>query len=327
MHNRRLLWVAFAILVLSVYTLGAQWVLLGQTNADRMAYLEDGRQMEYHTLFMEARTIDPWQYRVLAPSLIEGLMRLTEGLPRHVALSFMSVRLLQNLLIFGLGYVYLQGFGLRPYTCLVGLSVGAHTLILAAYEQNLTPDTYFDVVFYLAAAVLLMQGRYSWVLGVVVLAAFNRETSGLIPLMMAAAVLVDEDVPRPKGYLLPLAGLLLYALIFVGLRVYFGPRETDTPTPGMEALLENLTYPRAPIWLLATFGLWPFLALAAWPRSPAFLRALFVVIVPFWVGVHLLGSLVVETRLFLVPFWVVVWPMVLYGLEAPRASAPSLAAS
>jgi len=65
------------------------------------------------------------------------------------------------------------------------------------YDNDLSFNTYFDVIFYLSAVLLILKRRYFWVVLLMIPAALNRETSGAIPLLMLCALL--DNLRSYKG--------------------------------------------------------------------------------------------------------------------------------
>jgi hypothetical protein len=44
-------------------------------------------------------------------------------------------------------------------------------------------NTFFDIMFYLLAGLVVFAGRYKWIVPITILGALNRETSALIPVL------------------------------------------------------------------------------------------------------------------------------------------------
>jgi hypothetical protein len=187
------------------------------------------------------------------------------------------------------------------------------------YNSDLSFNNYFDVAFYLIAASLILAEKFIWIIPLMILAAFNRETSALIPVMLLVYVYFHDgtrEKVRP-ALMYALGGIGIFGIVFAGLRYYYGEQmflTADGYYPGFGLLYLNLK--RVITWeqLLITFGIVPGLALlayATWPRS---LKIFFWTVVPIWMAIHFFSSLVAETRLLLVPFALVFIPGVLLGL-------------
>ncbi|MBI1794108.1 MAG: hypothetical protein HYR70_07940 [Chloroflexi bacterium] len=203
---------------------------------------------------------------------------------------------------------------------LLGLSVLAWGISYSLYNSDLSFNVYFDIVFYLVGAILILDKRFNWILPLTALAAFNRETSVLIPFMLICfACFGDTQKETKKSATLYAAGsLIIFGTIFFGLRLYYGKQAfltADGFYPGLGLLYLNIR--RGVTWeqLLITFGIIPFLAIFAYGDWPKTLKIFFWVIVPAWFGVHFLAALIAETRLLLVPQALIFIPGAFLGIS------------
>ena len=283
-----------------------------------LPYLE-GRQLQRHQAVMQGSAPAPWQYRIFSAYLAEGMLRTCARL--HVAApvssAFIGLRLLQNSLIFFVAALYYQRLGFPAYHTLLGLSLLAWGISYARHDSDLQFNTYFDVLFYLLAGWCIVQRRARWIVPVTIVAALNRETSGLIPVMAAAAGYWGP--PASRRAMLRRAALAFggYIVIFAGLRLIIGPRPLFVPyghQPGWDLFWYNagrlLTYHQ----LFAVFSLLPLLACSSYRRWPRVIHIFFWTLVPLWVTIHAFTSVMAEARLFLVPFSLIVIPGALAGL-------------
>jgi hypothetical protein len=284
-------------------------------------YIGEGRQLKRHTEVLSGTAPSPWQYRVLSEYMVEGVIVALKkaGAPRPTLVGFISFRVFLGALIFLLAGLYYRKLGLTTYLTLIGLSLLAWGMSYAYLDSDLQFSTYFDVLFYLAAGLLILHGRYPWIILITGVAALNRETSGLIPfLLVSGYIAFKEDRPASRKIILTAgAALLLYAIVFVALRYSYGPRELFVPHgrhQGLELLKHNLFYYRTWFQLFATLGILPVLALVFYGKWPPALKMFFWVLVPVWVLVHMFAGVMAETRLFLVPLSLVIVPGALFGL-------------
>jgi hypothetical protein len=281
-------------------------------------YLVGGGQLQRHRAVLEGSSIDPWQYRILSEYAVEGALRLARRLPvtQPDPVAFVAFRVLQNVVLLLLAAAYYRRLGLSRYLVLLGMSLLAVGVSYGFHDADLQFNTYSDVIFYLLAALAILGGRILWILPIAGLAALNRETSLLIPFM----TLADRFVPPAKGpsrkSLLVAAGsLALSATILITLRLAYGPRPHGmTATIGLNLLQHNLGRPQSWVFLFATFGILPIMALASAPAWPRAVRANFWAIVPVWFVVHAFAAVIAETRLFLVPHALVFIPGALFGI-------------
>ena len=286
-------------------------------------YLEQGLQIQRHTAVLQGTAGNPWQYRLLADYLVEAAIILFKNLDilHPLASAFVTFRVVQNLIIFLLGYFYYRKLGFSQALALVGLSLLAWGMTYAYYDSDLQFNTYFDLIFYLLAALLILYQKPAWLIPLMLFAALNRETSGLIPFLSLALLLPwREQQPRVRRRAIVIAALslALFGVIFVSLRLAFPNQAISVPhghTMGLDLLQYNLF--RATTWvqLFATLGIVPLLALAGYKHWHPALRVFFWVIVPLWFGIHLFTSVMAETRVFLVPQALLFIPGALFLLK------------
>jgi hypothetical protein len=254
---------------------------------------------------------------VLSEYLVEGFIIATTnlGIPYPIIAAFITFRVLQNLAIFILVFLYYRKLGLNTYAALVGLTLLAWGMSHSNFNSDLSFNTYSDFLFYCVAALAILYESYGWVVPVTALAACNRETSGLIPVMLLAYTFIRERDNRARA--IAVAALTVYVVVFIGLRFVYGPRPLMAGygnRPGLDYLTYNLFHFRTYVQGFATLGILPFTALYAFRHWPNDLRAFFWAIVPIWILIHSVLSIVNETRYFLMPLGLVFIPGTLFGL-------------
>jgi len=224
---------------------------------------------------------------------------------------------MQNIALFLLAVALYYQLTKSKLITLIGVLLLASSMKNAYYDNDLSFNTYFDVIFYLLAVLLILNREYWWILLVTAAAALNRETSGLIP-FLALARLVDEQMPRYKKLLLFILPAAVFAVSFAGLHLLYPSRPLYIPygqQPGIPMLIYNVT--RAFTWdqLYHTLGLVPVIGVAfifGWPRL---WQRFFIIVIPVWFVIHFVLSIADETRLFLVPMAVIFIPGVLFVLQ------------
>lgn len=309
--DRLILWVA--VLVLSAY-------VVYEHATDCMA-IDLPTLESRHNRWMEGNSefFNPWQYRVLSPLLLELAIRTLPNGPHyapHLLLHFGQI-----VLLFSLFVVYLRLVSINnPYLMYLGLMLCAFFISHSVFQSDLSFNTYFDIIFYLLAAILILKEQYVWLIPVTLLAALNRETSGFIFLMPLAPFAWRRDwksIPK-RVWLSSAASALVFAVVFVSIRAYFGyraPEGIHGMTSVMHYLRFNLTFMRMYPELIGTFGLVPLIILAGFSRLPVVLRSWCILIVPLWIVIHLAKSTAMESRLFLVPVVLVLLPCLLWLTE------------
>ncbi|MFZ1042543.1 MAG: hypothetical protein WCA79_11125 [Anaerolineales bacterium] len=283
-----------------------------------MSFLYSG-QLQEHNNVLAGQAPNPWQYRVLSEIVAEGFIDLFRFLRVQdpIGFGFVSFRVLQNLAVFLLAFALYHQTSTSKLLPFMGVVLLACTIKNGFYDNDLSFNTYFDVIFYLAAVLLILRRHYFWVALLMLPAALNRETSGVIPFLMLAAVL-DNLRFLQKKYVPVYLAMAIYALMFIGLRFLYPNRPIYIPykqTPGYQLLLYNLT--RAFTWdqLFHTLAFAPLLGLVFFFVLPNLWQRFFLVLCPIWFGIHAFLSVMGETRLFFVPQAIIFIPAVLFVLE------------
>jgi len=295
-------------------------------------------QLARHRNVLMGRAPNPWRYRVLAEWVAEGFIDGAQmvGASRPVVVGYLALRLLQNGLLFATAFAYYRRLGMDARRALLGIMIFASACTYANFNSDLSVNTYFDVLFYLLAALSVLSAGPWWLLlAIGALASLNRETSGLIPLLPLA-----KWVAHPRAAVrqwrrltwLPIAGLAIWLAIFLGLRVWIGspPQSWQAEwgyTPGLPTIAMNLSSHLTLMYLVVTFSILPVLVLWEFGSLPDFLRGLFWLMVPGWLALHIAMVPANETRIFLVPIVLVLIPGALYRRGLKPVTQPASIAS
>lgn len=326
---------------------------------------------ERHIALIEGRAeyYNPWQYRMLCPVLIEGFMWLynhtidviypieqkinlsftqtsvptpeteqfftllkTKGALKYMIV-FIAFRFLLNFLVFALAFYVWHYFIKNKWLLLMGLVLLSLGMGNAVIASDLTFNTYLDNVFYLLAAIIILYKKNPlWLIPVTVLAAFNRETALLIPVLYFLSHIQLKEVsvkefmrplklfPEKKVWLLSATLMVLFAAIFIGLRMYYGfvPAKVWKVPAGPEMVKLNLfstVAAKSYFEMLGIFSIIPLIILYRFKQFPQLLQIWFLGIVPVWFAVHIYSVVIYQTRLFLVPVILILLPMFLWLIE------------
>ena len=268
-------------------------------------------QMERHARFIAGNSefFNPWQYRVLSGLILEGFIRAFNALPLqvHPYTPYFALRFLQNILIFWVAYHYYRALsGKSWFLLLTGILLLAFNMSNSNWQADMAYNTYFDIFFYLLAAYVILKAHPAWIIPITAIAVLNRETSGFIPFMLMLTAFDFEKMRlvRKKRLWYGVISLAIYFVLFGAVRLYFGLRpyeaihDIDTP---WEFFQFNIRFFNMYPQLIGTLGIVPLITIFWFRRWPFFLRAIGLLIIPFWVIIHLFKSMAMETRLFLVP--------------------------
>lgn len=281
-------------------------------------------QTAYHEAVMAGQAQSPWQYRLFSEWALEGLTRLAHGfgLARPFYFAAMMLRIIQNTLIYFLAYLYYRKLGFGRETALIGVVFLTGSMLNSFYKSGFSFNTYFDLVFYLAAGLLILNYSFFWLPVLMIVAALNRETSGLIPFLAFSMIAHQKDRKLDIAWIS--LSFFCWALVFLSLRAVYPDRELFIPygsPPGVSLLVYNLS----PVpWglLFRFFSVIPFLGIVIFRSWKPYLGRFFVVMAPAWFGIHLVASVIAETRLFLVPQVLVFIPLFLIFIERMKEAPP-----
>jgi hypothetical protein len=235
--------------------------------------------------------------------------------------SFLLFRFLQTLLIFYIANSYYQALAIRnPWLILSGMLIMAFSMAHSVFQSDLSFNTYFDILFYLIAGLLIIRKKYIWIIPLMVLAALNRETSLLIPGMLVIPFITWKPFHIQRNILLISAFAVtgMFSICFIGVRIYFGypPAEGINGMRGLtDYLFFNLRFFRTYPELMGTLAFLPLVVILFLKRLPIILQQWFWVVCPVWFLIHFAYSTAVETRLFLVPQVLIFIPAFLWLIE------------
>ena len=300
--------IGLIIVLLSLFTVHRQVSSLGEN------YLLT-EQLDRHEKVLAHQAGNPWQYRLLSEWLVRECLPLPEvkEYSERVPQTFFILRMIQNALIFLLSFFYLRQLHIEQFWSVMGLGILGWSLSYALYDSDLSFNTYFDIIFYLLAALLILR-KYDWGLPILMIfASLNRETSALIPFLYLGYQLRESDLTglKLKTWVIFGISMVNYLFVFILLRLSYPAQTVIKPygiEPGLEMLFHNLSQLRSYYNLFATFGIFPLLSFLNYPKWPTELKIFSWVLIPLWIIVHLFGGIIAETRLFLVPFVLIILP-------------------
>ena len=282
-----------------------------------LPYLETGNQIQRHQAVMDGTAPNAWQFRVLSEFVTEGLIRVFKRLniPHPIAAAFLSFRLFQNLLIFLIAAFYYRRLGLNDYLVLIGQGALAWGMTHALFDSDLQFSNYSEIIFYLAAALIILHGKDIWIIPIIILAALNRETSGAIPFMLLAARLQLRPrihIPKKSGLVFA-AACAIYLIVFLGLRYFYGLDRPVSGRVGLSLFMKHIVEFRAWALMAATLGVFPFIAIASYRTWHPTFKALFWAVTPIWFIIIPFTGGLMETRHYLVPQSLIFIPGALLG--------------
>jgi hypothetical protein len=255
----------------------------------------------------------PDRYRLLAPLIVEGPMRvLRQWMPAELAFDrvYAVFYLLAMTALLWSQFAYLRVW-FTDEQALVGVLLLASTLRITIRQHDYAPFSYLEPTFFAAGLLLILRDKRAWLGLLVALAALNRETGIFLALLFA----VTQPLTR-RNILAAIAYLAVWAAVFVGVRLYGG--EADRYWEIGRIWRTNLSQPGLTLYNVTAFlgVMWVF-ALAGFTRAPDFVRRAAIVI-PAYAGAVAIWGLWWEVRL-LMPLLPLVLPLALSALFEPQS--------
>jgi hypothetical protein len=256
----------------------------------------------------------------------------TKGAMKYMIL-FIFFRFIEHIFIFYLSWKLWSFFVNSKWLIFFGINFLAIALGNAVTVADLSFNTYMDIILYLITAnVIVYKKNPLLLLPITLLAAFNRETGILIPALYFISQtdfngfrfikMNLREIVFPKLNTWLFTGLLyvLFFAIFIGLRIHFGyrPQQVWKAAAGWPMLKLNLFSAvgvKAFMELIGTYALIPLIILYKFRSFPYQLKKWFLFMVPVWFAIHYVSVVAYQTRLFLVPFVIIMMPMLLWLLE------------
>jgi hypothetical protein len=306
------------IFILALIQVNLQFQMLGMEFHKPIQEAIETVQLPRHVAVLNGEAPNPWQYRVFSEWILEVFIYISSRLLKldnAVYISLLGLRILQNFLLLTLAYVYFIKLGTTKTVSLYGVFLLAGGMMHVFYQSDLSFNTYFDVIFFLLAAILILDEKYVWVPVLLIFAALNRETSIMIPVLLIAWGWLGKSKDRTKVLVSGFISLFVWGLVFTALHLYYPNAPMfkigDELLPGWGLFRYNFSIPEMPILLFQTLGFLPLIAVIAHRHWHLFVRICFLLLVPTWILVHAFSSVWAETRLFLVLLALVFVPAVL----------------
>lgn len=256
----------------------------------------------------------------------------TPGAMKYMII-FIFFRFIEHLFIFFLAWKLWNYFVKSKWLIFFGINFLALSLGNGVAVADLSFNTYMDIILYLATAnIILYKKNPLWLLPITILAAFNRETGILIPALyfisqtdfgnfkLSKFNIKGIGFPVAKTWWNTAALYLIFIIIFIGLRMHFGyrPQQVWKAAAGLPMLKLNLMSAvgvKGYMEMIGTYAVIPLIILYKFRAFPVLLKKWFLFLVPVWFAVHYISVVAYQPRLFMVPFVMIMLPMMLWLIE------------
>jgi hypothetical protein len=256
------------------------------------------------------------QYRPLSAYIALGLQSLLNA----PSPPFQALRLAQCVLLFSLAYIYYGQLELHPRWRLVGIALLAGLISLQLGLRGpggFSSDRFFDTIFYLLAAILVLGQHALWIPALIAVAIANRETAVFMPALILARYPLSQLLARHRRpHVIATAAWAVAAIVYTGIHLYYGqhPR-TEQSYFGPDMFLHSLAMPGQTAFFVAAINILPIITILVFRDADPFLRRLFWMIVPLWFAIHIWAARLGEGLMYLAPLALILVPLVLQGLQ------------
>lgn len=260
----------------------------------------------------------------------------TPGAMKYMII-FVFFRFIEHLIIFFLAWKLWSKFVKNKWLIFFAINFLALSLGNGVTVADLSFNTYMDIILYLLTANIIVYNKnHLLLIPITILGAFNRETSIMIPALYFISQMDLRKLdwrnfsfrsikfPAGKTWLITVLLYVIFFTIFISLRIHYGyrPQQVWKVPAGLQMLKLNLasaTAVKAYMELIATFAIIPLIILYKFRTFPYLLKKWFLFLVPVWFLIHFVSVVAYQTRLFMVPFVLVMLPMILWLIEQETA--------
>jgi uncharacterized SAM-binding protein YcdF (DUF218 family) len=248
-------------------------------------------QLFRHNQILSGTAFQPWAYRLLPEWYAEVFLRLL-----GVEYGFIFARSLVSLGVFIVFYLYLRILKIDGKEGLLALLLFSSGMLWTIWDNSdLSIGTFLELLFSLGAGIVVLKGRYAWLLLIAGLSALTKESFIIVLISLLFATSFNRIV---------LGSAILFGVVFLCNYLVVGPREyllAYGNLPGLGLAKFNLSKPETYLQVGRTLSFIPLLSVVRWKEWPSFLKKIAIVLIPVWFLAVLFGGIVCETRLLLVP--------------------------
>lgn len=272
---------------------------------------------EFHQGIIRGDFKSPYQYRILAPWLVEIPSVIVErvagippGKPAAMVREFfyLTERVLAVFLLFVVFHLYMETW-FSSDIAFGGTVLFAALQVFTYFSYFYQPSSPINLLLLTAGAWLMARGEFKgWLYPLTVVGSLTRETFGLIvPLHIAFFGVKGRTLKHTIGL------FLVWAAVQAALRGIFGFRPSFPLSP-LDTGLSDASWP------VALFALMWFIPLVGIKRIPTELRWMLLMFGVPLITANVLFGKVEETRLFL-DLGIVLIPATLFVLLSDRNAA------
>jgi hypothetical protein len=301
--------VVFVVLFLSWFLM--RFFMDNANDSETMAY----SAVLYSAPFRSATAVDGTGHATLLAQYIVALFNLVlQPVTRlYLIRALVAAQIVIGICLFASAYIWYRRVGLSFFSSLLGLLILSVCVAFARQVRGWELDKLLEPTLYLVAAIAAWDSRKVLFVTATALAALNRETGVLVPLLPLA---IHSRYSKSRGRLHVWAAAAI-ALAAVGsIRIL-----STRPTTGPPATLVGNLSPDQLVYVAGGLCLMPLLALASLPAASGVLSRLLLVPCAVWIAWILVAERLDQGALLLGPVALVFIPMVLKAIQQAHTSA------
>ena len=267
--------------------------------------LADKRELR-HNIIVHEKGLSPWGYRIFHAYIIDWITNvvlepshdLYDIFRENIYIAFRGIEMFFTFI----GFQLLMEKWLSPYRafCATILFIGLHAPSFVHYWYQ--PSSPLDLCLWVWSIYLTMEGRFRWLIPMILIGTLNRETSCFIIIFHFVLQYKREEL---RSLILRCTSLsCIWLGVFILLRSQISVRGVSEHTELTTLLYKNLFHGPWVIYALSFVGGWilyPLMHFKNWPKD---LQRIAYVFIPYMVLILCFGR-IREVRLLLplcIPF-------------------------
>jgi hypothetical protein len=276
-------------------------------------------RMEKQNLILSGNEEPPYQYRVLKPAAGFTLQKIlsvfiSNPVTRH-SLSYEILLFFTFLGIFSIFGLYLKSV-YSTASAIIGILL-LQTVIPLSLTGYWQEGDFFNLLFYVIGINLFHKNKDGYLPLIFFIGAFNREQIIFLNVFYASYLYYRNRIFTKKGLAIILINSAVYAVVYFGLRFYFGFKDTQyTTNLHISTNIASIGI-ISRVWL-ETVSIFVIFSILAFKKSNSYLRLSFISLVIYLIAYFCKGFMH-ELAKFM-PAYLIMIPMCLRFLNLKQTS-------
>ncbi len=232
-------------------------------------------------LILKGEMEAPYQYRILKPVIFSVFDKILSPVIKNETTRFEII--VKGMLIFWFLLIYFLFFKFLKYfysdiISLFGLALLGIVLPLSVTDNMWEEGDAIMLLLYLVTFHLMFKNKDVWIPLVIAFGTFNREQTVFILVFYAAYLIEQKKLFKLKSILIMVSSILLYLVIYFGIRQYFGDRFNHYTPMVLGINISSLSILR--LWVEQVF-IFIIFSIIAYKRSRLFFKLALLALIPY----------------------------------------------